>query len=161
MSACIKLPLSIFTGRFLYVIEKWLHGVRRLIYKCVIGNTCSWSSEQLKWGPFALRHCIQSSMEAILTSSIHRITGLGGNFPYTMTYAHRPHFPFTSLQGRVMSSVQALTQTNACWWHSCINGMAYSQTGCSNISHCIIQWQESSSTFDQRMLIVIKFNVKR
>ena len=24
-------------------------------------------------------------------SSIHRMTGLGGNFPYTMTYAHRPH----------------------------------------------------------------------
>ena len=24
-------------------------------------------------------------------SSIHRMTGLGGNFPHTMTYAHRPH----------------------------------------------------------------------
>ena len=27
-------------------------------------------------------------------SSIHRMTGLGGNFLHTMTYAHRPHWFF-------------------------------------------------------------------
>ena len=28
----------------------------------------------------------------LTTSSIHKMTGLGGNFPYTLTYAHRPHW---------------------------------------------------------------------
>ena len=39
---------------------------------------------------------------ALPPSSIHRMTGLDGNFPHTMTYAHKPHFrksvQFTNLR---------------------------------------------------------------
>ena len=54
----------------------------------------NWVPEITKWGPCALHHWIQTTMEAILAclpSSIQKNDWLGGNFPYTMTYAHGPH----------------------------------------------------------------------
>ena len=58
----------------------------------------NWFSKDLnftkQWGPCALHHWIQSSMEAIClaTQQYPEIEWLGGKFPYTMTYAHGPHF---------------------------------------------------------------------
>ena len=59
-----------------------------------------------EWGLYALHHGIKKKINGshfgLPPSSMHRMTGLGGNFVWTMMYLHRPHSILVSIKREIV-----------------------------------------------------------
>ena len=69
-----------FNGSHFGLLPSSIHSMTGLTTSCEL------------WLIHITGHCIQNLMEASLPhSSLHRLTGLVGNFGLTLTYSYRPH----------------------------------------------------------------------